>query len=77
MFRVRKPNLHSDPGQDSNPCAWRPLGPQNAHGSTVPRRESTTNLTKYRVLCRMSLAVGPHPYLYHRPSNINAQLTKL
>ncbi|MPC81658.1 hypothetical protein E2C01_076286 [Portunus trituberculatus] len=22
--RVRKPNLHSDRGQDSNPCAWRP-----------------------------------------------------
>ncbi|MPC44187.1 hypothetical protein E2C01_037853 [Portunus trituberculatus] len=24
--RVRKPNLHSDRGQDSNPYAWRPLG---------------------------------------------------
>ncbi|MPC56183.1 Transforming protein cbl [Portunus trituberculatus] len=36
--RVRKPNLHSDCGQDSNPCAWRPLGPQSTHGSTVPRR---------------------------------------
>ncbi|MPC72352.1 hypothetical protein E2C01_066655 [Portunus trituberculatus] len=23
--RVRKSNLHSDRGQDSNPCAWRPL----------------------------------------------------
>ncbi|MPC58119.1 hypothetical protein E2C01_052114 [Portunus trituberculatus] len=23
--RVRKPNLHSDRGQDSNPCASRPL----------------------------------------------------
>ncbi|MPC20142.1 hypothetical protein E2C01_013075 [Portunus trituberculatus] len=22
--RVRKPNLHLDRGQDSNPCAWRP-----------------------------------------------------
>ncbi|MPC87339.1 hypothetical protein E2C01_082199 [Portunus trituberculatus] len=36
--RVRKPNLHSERGQDSNSCAWRPLGPQSAHGSTVPRR---------------------------------------
>ncbi|MPC54702.1 hypothetical protein E2C01_048626 [Portunus trituberculatus] len=35
--RVRKPNLHSDRGQDSNPCAWRPLGPQSTHGSSVPR----------------------------------------
>ncbi|MPC43677.1 hypothetical protein E2C01_037330 [Portunus trituberculatus] len=33
--RVRKPNLYSDRGQDSNPCAWRPLGPQSTHGSTV------------------------------------------
>ncbi|MPC76682.1 hypothetical protein E2C01_071106 [Portunus trituberculatus] len=23
--RVRKPNLHSDRGQDSNPYAWRPI----------------------------------------------------
>ncbi|MPC33509.1 hypothetical protein E2C01_026861 [Portunus trituberculatus] len=37
--RVRKPNLHSDHGQDSNPCAWRPLGPQSTNGSTVTRRE--------------------------------------
>ncbi|MPC41919.1 hypothetical protein E2C01_035529 [Portunus trituberculatus] len=37
--RVRKPNLHLDRGQDSNPCAWRPLGPQSMHGSTVPRFE--------------------------------------
>ncbi|MPC37179.1 hypothetical protein E2C01_030653 [Portunus trituberculatus] len=36
--QVRKPNLHSDHGEDSNPCAWRPLGPQSTHGSTVPRR---------------------------------------
>ncbi|MPC97154.1 hypothetical protein E2C01_092449 [Portunus trituberculatus] len=36
--RVRKPDLYSDNGQDSNPCAWRPLGPQSIHGSTVPRR---------------------------------------
>ncbi|MPC25294.1 hypothetical protein E2C01_018403 [Portunus trituberculatus] len=35
--RVRKPNLHSDRGQDSKPCAWRPLGPQSTHGSTAPR----------------------------------------
>ncbi|MPC34005.1 hypothetical protein E2C01_027375 [Portunus trituberculatus] len=34
----RKPNLHSDRGQDSNPCAWRPLGSQSTHGSTLPRR---------------------------------------
>ncbi|MPC27082.1 7SK snRNA methylphosphate capping enzyme [Portunus trituberculatus] len=34
--RVRKPNRHSDRGQDLNPCAWRPLGPQSTHGSTVP-----------------------------------------
>ncbi|MPC49753.1 hypothetical protein E2C01_043564 [Portunus trituberculatus] len=33
--RVRKPNLHSDRGQDSNTCAWRPLGSQSTHGSTV------------------------------------------
>ncbi|MPC16128.1 hypothetical protein E2C01_008948 [Portunus trituberculatus] len=24
LTRVRKPNLHSDSGQNSNPCAWRP-----------------------------------------------------
>ncbi|MPC91421.1 hypothetical protein E2C01_086457 [Portunus trituberculatus] len=36
--QVRKPNLHSDRGQDLNPCAWRPLGSQSAHGSTVPQR---------------------------------------
>ncbi|MPC69223.1 hypothetical protein E2C01_063440 [Portunus trituberculatus] len=30
---VRKLNLHSDRGQDSNPCAWRPLRPQNMHQS--------------------------------------------
>ncbi|MPC83612.1 hypothetical protein E2C01_078325 [Portunus trituberculatus] len=34
--RMRKPNLHSDRGQDSSPCTWRPLGPQSTHGSTVP-----------------------------------------
>ncbi|MPC17580.1 hypothetical protein E2C01_010443 [Portunus trituberculatus] len=26
--RVRKSNLHSDRGQDSNPCAWRPSDPK-------------------------------------------------
>ena len=31
------PNLHSDRGQDSNPCAWRCQGPQSPSGSTVPR----------------------------------------
>ncbi|MPC35031.1 hypothetical protein E2C01_028441 [Portunus trituberculatus] len=36
--RVRKPNLHLDRGQDSNPCAWRPLRSQSTHGSTVPRQ---------------------------------------
>ncbi|MPC32742.1 hypothetical protein E2C01_026069 [Portunus trituberculatus] len=36
LARVRKPNLHSDRGQDLNLCAWRPLGPQSTHGSTVP-----------------------------------------
>ncbi|MPC76656.1 hypothetical protein E2C01_071080 [Portunus trituberculatus] len=36
--RVRKPNLHPDRGQDSNPCAWRPYRPQSTHGSTAPRR---------------------------------------
>ncbi|MPC74955.1 hypothetical protein E2C01_069338 [Portunus trituberculatus] len=36
--RMRKPNIHSDRGQNSNPCAWRPHGPQSTHGSTVPRR---------------------------------------
>ncbi|MPC75765.1 hypothetical protein E2C01_070159 [Portunus trituberculatus] len=39
--RVRKPSLQSDRGQDSNPCAWRLLGPQSTHGSTVPRRPDT------------------------------------
>ncbi|MPC44411.1 hypothetical protein E2C01_038084 [Portunus trituberculatus] len=39
--RVRKPNLHSDRGQDSNLCARRPLGHQSTHGSTVPRRASS------------------------------------
>ncbi|MPC07665.1 hypothetical protein E2C01_000232 [Portunus trituberculatus] len=39
--RVRKPNLHSDRRQDSNPCARRPLGSQSTHGSTVPRRPLT------------------------------------
>ncbi|MPC53155.1 hypothetical protein E2C01_047041 [Portunus trituberculatus] len=34
--RVWKPNLHSDRGQNSNPCAWRPLGAQSTQGSTVP-----------------------------------------
>ncbi|MPC88772.1 hypothetical protein E2C01_083693 [Portunus trituberculatus] len=34
---MRKPNLHSDRGQDSNPCAWRSLRSQSTHGSTVPR----------------------------------------
>ncbi|MPC47912.1 hypothetical protein E2C01_041673 [Portunus trituberculatus] len=29
--RVRKPSLHSDRGQDSNPCAWRPCRPQSTH----------------------------------------------
>ncbi|MPC49843.1 hypothetical protein E2C01_043658 [Portunus trituberculatus] len=32
---VRKPDLHLDCGQDSNPSAWRSLGPQSTHGSTV------------------------------------------
>ncbi|MPC68488.1 hypothetical protein E2C01_062690 [Portunus trituberculatus] len=36
--RVRKPNGHSDRGQDSNPSAWRPLGSQSTQGSNVPRR---------------------------------------
>ena len=36
------PNLPSDRGQDSNPCAWGTLGPHSAHGSTVPRRPSVT-----------------------------------
>ncbi|MPC91095.1 hypothetical protein E2C01_086110 [Portunus trituberculatus] len=36
--RVKKPNLHSYRGQDSNPCAWRSLRPQSTHGSSVPRR---------------------------------------
>ncbi|MPC78972.1 hypothetical protein E2C01_073482 [Portunus trituberculatus] len=36
--RVRKPNLHSDRGQDSNPCAWKPLGSQGTHGSNAPQR---------------------------------------
>ncbi|MPC39896.1 hypothetical protein E2C01_033448 [Portunus trituberculatus] len=35
--RVKKPNLHSDRGQDSNPCAWRPLGLQSTYDPTVPR----------------------------------------
>ncbi|MPC72457.1 hypothetical protein E2C01_066763 [Portunus trituberculatus] len=35
---MRKPDLHSDRGQDSNSCAWRPLRPQSTHDSTVPWR---------------------------------------
>ncbi|MPC78932.1 hypothetical protein E2C01_073440 [Portunus trituberculatus] len=35
--RVRKPNFHSDRGQDSNSYAWKPLGPQSTHSSTVSR----------------------------------------
>ncbi|MPC16146.1 hypothetical protein E2C01_008966 [Portunus trituberculatus] len=38
LSRVRNPNLRSDRGQDSNPCACRPLGPQSTQGSTAPRR---------------------------------------
>ncbi|MPC64575.1 hypothetical protein E2C01_058693 [Portunus trituberculatus] len=38
LTRVRKPILHSDRGQDSNSCAFRPLGPQSTRGSTAPRR---------------------------------------
>ncbi|MPC42375.1 hypothetical protein E2C01_035997 [Portunus trituberculatus] len=34
--QVRKPYLHSDHGQDSNLCTWRPFVPQSMHGSTVP-----------------------------------------
>ncbi|MPC97473.1 hypothetical protein E2C01_092790 [Portunus trituberculatus] len=44
LLRVRKPNLRSDRGQDSNPCAWRTLGPQSTHGSTVPRRSRFATL---------------------------------
>ncbi|MPC54734.1 hypothetical protein E2C01_048659 [Portunus trituberculatus] len=33
--RVRKPNLHSDRGQDSSPCAWRPLGPQSTSPQVI------------------------------------------
>ena len=29
------PNLPSNHGQDSNPCAWGSLGPYSARGSTV------------------------------------------
>ncbi|MPC54363.1 hypothetical protein E2C01_048274 [Portunus trituberculatus] len=42
--RVRKPNLHSDREQDSNPCGWRHLGPPSTHDSTVPRRYEYTQL---------------------------------
>ncbi|MPC61051.1 hypothetical protein E2C01_055114 [Portunus trituberculatus] len=37
---VRKPYtyIHSDHGQDSNLCAWKPLRPQSVHGFTVPQR---------------------------------------
>ncbi|MPC72094.1 hypothetical protein E2C01_066387 [Portunus trituberculatus] len=38
LLQVRKPNLHSDSGQDLNSCSWRPLGPKRTNGSTVPRR---------------------------------------
>ncbi|MPC93017.1 hypothetical protein E2C01_088132 [Portunus trituberculatus] len=42
LSRVRKPNLHSDRGQNSNACAWRPLGPQRTHGFTVPTHLRST-----------------------------------
>ncbi|MPC39097.1 hypothetical protein E2C01_032617 [Portunus trituberculatus] len=42
--RVRKPNLNSDRGQDSNQCAWRPRGSQSTHGSTVPFPEFTAQV---------------------------------
>ncbi|MPC22904.1 hypothetical protein E2C01_015933 [Portunus trituberculatus] len=40
LSRVRKPNLHSDRGQDSSLYAWRPFGPLSIHGSTVPTNYS-------------------------------------
>ncbi|MPC55374.1 hypothetical protein E2C01_049307 [Portunus trituberculatus] len=49
MPQVRKPNLHSDRGQDSNPCAWRLLRPQSTHGSTVPRRSHYVSLGYWEV----------------------------
>ncbi|MPC57269.1 hypothetical protein E2C01_051247 [Portunus trituberculatus] len=50
--RVRKPNLHSDRGQHSNPCAWRPLGPQSTHGSSVSRRPHEIEHKKLRESAR-------------------------
>ncbi|MPC27913.1 hypothetical protein E2C01_021102 [Portunus trituberculatus] len=48
--RVRKPNMNSDRGQDSNPCAWRPLGHQSTHGFTVPM-QFPQSVTFIRVWC--------------------------
>ena len=45
--RVRKPNLYSDRGQDSNPRAWRPLGPQSALGPTEPQRPPTLEVSRH------------------------------
>ncbi|MPC19108.1 hypothetical protein E2C01_012016 [Portunus trituberculatus] len=47
--QVRKPNLHSDHGQDSNPCACRPLGPQSTHGSSEPRRPQKESMVRNTV----------------------------
>ncbi|MPC17515.1 UNC93-like protein [Portunus trituberculatus] len=59
--RVRKPNLHMDRGQDSNPCAWRPLGSQSTHDSTVPRRpkqKSIANGTVSLTIIYVALVVS-------------------
>ncbi|MPC42748.1 hypothetical protein E2C01_036379 [Portunus trituberculatus] len=63
--RVRKPNLHSDRGQDLNPCTWRPLGPQSTHGSTVPWHtvsmaevSSGSFLVRRLLLCRVLFLKG-------------------
>ncbi|MPC11412.1 hypothetical protein E2C01_004076 [Portunus trituberculatus] len=64
--RVRKPNLHSDRGQDSNPCAWRPLGPQTQGLSARPP------LRRARPAPRDWLPTPHHTPLHYAPPHPTA-----
>ncbi|MPC47677.1 hypothetical protein E2C01_041430 [Portunus trituberculatus] len=70
--QVRKPNLHSDRGQDSNSCAWRPLGPQSTHGSTVPRQPITEEDEQARPSSSLWFTACRHtPLSSHRHSTVH------
>ncbi|MPC63977.1 hypothetical protein E2C01_058085 [Portunus trituberculatus] len=60
--RVRKPNIHSNRGQESNPCAWRSHGPQSTHGSTVPRRVFNDLLQSCSLMSNANDASFSHSY---------------